>query len=198
MPVRSHVLVVEDDSTSQILIGKMILKVDRQAEVHFARSVDTAVELMKLQKFELVISDQRLIGSQTGLELYRICQSESSGTPFILISGSKVLDLGKGNEDPVFFQKPLPPFRFRVALQKLLFENIPELQRSSADVKEKVGRRKSGVKDWSILAIVGIVLLAGTASAIRFAVTAPSDNSRSHVSASPNSTIPTFRFSTVK
>ena len=178
-PARNSILIVEDDSTTQLLIGRMVQKVDRDAEVHFARNAKTAIDLIQLQTFDLVISDNRLNGNITGLELFDQCKEQPNPPQFILISGSKIANLPVGAEAPMYFQKPLPPFKFRNAMQRLLLKNRPHPEVSKRQSDENDSKVRPTPREWSIIAILGFAAIAIAFSAIRFVAAAP-EKSHSH------------------
>lgn len=179
VPNQNSILIVEDDSTTQILIGKMVHKVDRNAELHFARNVKTAMGLIQLQSFNLVISANRLNGSLTGLDLFAEYKAQPNPPQFILISGSKIANLPMGDNAPMYFQKPLPPFKFRSVVEKLLLKNRPEVTSTMSADDAHEQKFQPSRREWAILALIGLATIAIAFAAIRFVAAAP-EKSNSH------------------
>lgn len=122
--ITTHVLVVDDDLTLEPFLRLAILTSKPNAEITWLMDVEHAVSEMENKPFDLVIADQRLLGNQTGLDLWKYIKTSHQDTPFLLISRYKLRlkpPSGNTSEDlPPFMNKPLQPKRLIAIMNKLL------------------------------------------------------------------------------
>jgi CheY-like chemotaxis protein len=117
------VLIVEDDVMMQAQFMSLVRTLDYEVNIEKVTKAEDAKRLLEGENFEhydLIIADNFLEGSETGLDLWRYCRQHHPEVRFILTSGEQL----KGYIDrltPVI-EKPdfLPkPFSARQALQKI-------------------------------------------------------------------------------
>jgi CheY-like chemotaxis protein len=119
-------LVVEDDLLHSQLIQKMIKAFEPNAKLQIVSSAEEAYLKLKegSAKYSMIIADYKLVGEETGLDLWNKCQKEFTKVPFIMISALTLgifSDLLGGDKKlPPFLPKPFYPNDFKQLLQTLL------------------------------------------------------------------------------
>lgn len=112
-PIR--ILIVDDDTTSEILWRLIISKIDKCAQISWATSFNEAENKIKMIKesnlnYDLIITDIFLSGSNTGIDLWRKYNKHYGGK-MILVSAvdpDKLSQhMNEKKEKPIFFHKPL-------------------------------------------------------------------------------------------
>src|SRR3954464_15572543 len=89
-PLRSRVLIVDDDEETCRLIAELIA--DPERELHQAHTGDDAIERAKYEPFDLVISDINLNGPDSGLDVLKAFKRANPAGEVVLISGFGTLD----------------------------------------------------------------------------------------------------------
>ena len=87
-----HVLHVDDDS-GLLEVAKQILEIEGQFKVESELSVDEALERLRREEFDVIVSDYEM-PEKNGLEFLKEIRSNTNYVPFILFTG-------KGREDVV-------------------------------------------------------------------------------------------------
>lgn len=87
------ILVVEDDPSMTVLLGKAILDVFSDAEIQWATSLEQAVtqlirttDISQKNPYDLIITDIFLEGNGTGLDLWKVLSGTYPRVPFLVIS----------------------------------------------------------------------------------------------------------------
>jgi DNA-binding response OmpR family regulator len=103
------ILLVEDDTVWQLLIGQNLKKNAFHTDVHFATSAEQAERMMADEPdFDLVITDQYLDGYKTGLDLCHTLAHSASPVPCILLSSMESEDFYDYLKE--FHDLPAPKF----------------------------------------------------------------------------------------
>ncbi|MGA2767807.1 MAG: PAS domain S-box protein [Candidatus Bathyarchaeia archaeon] len=104
-----------DDEVGLLKISKQCLEMQESFQVHTASSVDEAMEKMKKQSFDVLVSDYQMPG-KNGLQFLQELRQKGDSTPFIIFTGRgreeiavKALNLGasqylskNGNPETVY------------------------------------------------------------------------------------------------
>ncbi|MBC7458691.1 MAG: response regulator [Bdellovibrionaceae bacterium] len=87
------ILVVEDDTSMTVLLGKAILDIFSDAEIQWAASLEQAVtqliqntDIGEKVPYDLIIADIFLEGNGTGLDLWKVLGGTYPNIPFLMIS----------------------------------------------------------------------------------------------------------------
>jgi CheY-like chemotaxis protein len=127
-----RILVVEDDPDWQQLIGMKIAKYDADALVKYVDSAVAAeLVLNKNVHYDLIVADQSLNGTETGLDLWNSCKKTHRHIPFMMVSAleeKEFLQLIENDNDyPLFLTKKqaLKQNQFEKMLNWYLGESIP-------------------------------------------------------------------------
>jgi len=123
----SRVLLVEDDLVMQTRFTRLIKSVSPDANVDRVATAEEAKDLLRRatsEEYDLVISDQFLEGTETGLDLWNYCKNKNSFAPFILTSGGEIEKyFNQFNEKvqlPTFLPKPFSNARAKAQIQDSL------------------------------------------------------------------------------
>jgi CheY-like chemotaxis protein len=122
------VLLVEDDPFMQKNLARLVQSIDKNIIVDRVATAEEAKDLVDhrddLNDYDLVISDQFLKGQATGLELWEHCQRKHPDMPFMLTSGTNLLESlshsKKIESCPPFLKKPFSNFQGRFVIKDLL------------------------------------------------------------------------------
>lgn len=87
------ILVVEDDKNMTVLLGRVLLDMNSDVEIHWASSLEQAVrqliqntDIEQKHPYDLVIADVFLEGNGTGLDFYKLIGETYPQVPFLIIS----------------------------------------------------------------------------------------------------------------
>ena len=87
------ILVVEDDKTMTVLLGRVLLDMNSDIEIHWAASLEQAVtqliqntDIERKLPYDLVIADIFLEGNGTGLDFFKVMGGTYPSIPFLVIS----------------------------------------------------------------------------------------------------------------
>lgn len=84
----SQVLVVEDETHWQFLIGETLKSKYKDVNLRFARSASFAKNILDRDgSFDLIVADYALEGDKTGLDLWKDFSVEYPDIPFVMLSG---------------------------------------------------------------------------------------------------------------
>jgi len=112
---RKHVLIVEDEPLWQAIIERSLRCIHPGVSVITASDAEKAIEQLESgTTFDLVISDQRLDGPRTGLDLWDHLLENKTVMPFILVSSA----------DREAFLSSIAPYRYREIPRYLVKTNI--------------------------------------------------------------------------
>ncbi|MBN2719744.1 MAG: diguanylate cyclase [Proteobacteria bacterium] len=117
----SRILVVDDDRFSREFC-RQILEEDGDLEVFEAQDVDSAMNIVRQGKIDLVISDMVMPG-KSGLDFMELLRLEAPGLKMILITGfgtvqNAVKAMKMGALD--YISKPLNPDEFKIVVRRAL------------------------------------------------------------------------------
>ena len=118
-----HVLLVEDDFSTQTLFRRMILKIDPQARVRCVSSAEAAYRILNestlngsASPYDLVLADLLLPGSN-GLVLWDLCRKKFPEVDFVFLSGASYEDWYQRIKSfpiwPQFLRKPISEEKLR-------------------------------------------------------------------------------------
>lgn len=114
-----RILVIEDDKNMTVLLGRALLDMNSDIEIHWAVSLEQAVkqliqntDIEQKQPYDLVIADIFLEGNGTGLDFFKLMNETYPQIPFLVISSlafDQVLDALEGGTDSgrlTYLRKP--------------------------------------------------------------------------------------------
>lgn len=88
-----RILVVEDDKSMTVLLGRALLEIDSDTEIHWAASLEQAfkqviqhTDISNRAPYDLVIADIFLEGNGTGLDFFKVMGETYPKLPFLVIS----------------------------------------------------------------------------------------------------------------
>jgi len=122
-PIRSEhnqqILLVDDD-TSILTALSMLLKIWGYS-VECAESSEQAIKLLDTLQFSLIISDYRLPGDKTGIDLIKLAQQVKE-TPALLLTGDIEPEKPQEGEQISYkiLHKPIKPATLRLLLRQIL------------------------------------------------------------------------------
>ncbi|MBC7419684.1 MAG: response regulator [Bdellovibrio sp.] len=128
------ILVVEDDRSMTVLLGKAILDVFSDAEIQWASSLEQAVtqliqntDISEKAPYDLIIADIFLEGNGTGLDLWKVLSGTYPNIPFMVISSiSKDQVLNAVSEEQkkslVYLKKPFLFAQCKQSIRNILLE----------------------------------------------------------------------------
>ncbi len=141
--MKTRLLIVDDDS----LVVEFLMEAlsPKEFELHSAHSAESALELMKTESFEIVLSDIRM-GEMDGIQLLTHIRERSPKTIVIMMTGfgtieTAVLAMKLGAFD--FIMKPMSPESVQVRVQKAV-ERL-KLNRQVVALKLDSARRYSDI-----------------------------------------------------
>ncbi len=126
------ILVVEDDTTMTVLLGKAILDVFSDAEIQWATSLEQAVtqliqntDIAEKIPYDLIIADIFLEGNGTGLDLWKVLSRTYPTIPFMVISSiSEEQVLSAVTEEQrralVYLKKPFQYIQCKDSIKNIL------------------------------------------------------------------------------
>jgi DNA-binding NtrC family response regulator len=128
------ILVVEDDTSMTVLLGKAILEVFSDAEIQWATSLEQAVtqliqntDIAEKIPYDLIIADIFLEGNGTGLDLWKVLSRTYPTIPFLVISSiseeqviSAVPEEQKSSL--VYMKKPFQFSQCKESIRNILFQ----------------------------------------------------------------------------
>ncbi|MBI3556962.1 MAG: hypothetical protein HY074_11920 [Deltaproteobacteria bacterium] len=106
-----RVLLLEDDAYTEVVLGRIFRRIHSSIEVTWIKSVAEAKAKLLCQQFDLIIADIYVEGTETGLDLWHLCERQHADLPFIFISGLPVHEffnaIGPASIAPPYLPKPL-------------------------------------------------------------------------------------------
>jgi len=143
---RATILLVDDEPN--VLKSLTRLFHSDSYTVLTASSGEEAVELVKREPIDAIISDLRMPG-MSGSEFLQIASEIEPGVPRLLLSGQRDLDLAIGavNEGKIsqYLEKPWDPQELRTILHQVIEKRFSDLQdqKLSKNISEQNARLKS-------------------------------------------------------
>ncbi|MGQ9609837.1 MAG: sigma-54-dependent transcriptional regulator [bacterium] len=169
----STILVVDDKASARKVLQEMLLR--NNYDVAEAEDEDSAIEYLKKNSVDLVLTDVKMKRHDSGIEVLRAVQRDHQGIPVILITAyatvpQAVEAMKEGAED--YIERPINNdallMKIQKALQKkhLIEENkfLREELHISGDFSDIIGKSK---KLQDVLTIVQKVAKSDTAVLIR-------------------------------
>lgn len=124
-----RILVIEDDKTMTVLLGRVLLDMNSDIEIHWASSLEQAVkqliqntDIEQSQPYDLVIADIFLEGNGTGLDFFKLMNETYPRIPFLVISSlafEQVLDALEGGTDGSQLSYLRKPFVYNQCKEKV-------------------------------------------------------------------------------
>jgi signal transduction histidine kinase len=134
-PIR--VLLIEDDPGDAELFRSLVLAEDEQIELQLTNRVSSAIELLKTETFDIVVTDLKLPDSE-GVETFMKIHAEFPHTPVVVLSGLSNQDIAidavhKGAQDYLIKglakgNSILRRIRYSIERQKLFTEVDKQLR----------------------------------------------------------------------
>ena len=116
-PIKSHEILVVDDSAEMREVMIEALRDDAGNFVMEARSAETALDIMKYFLFSAVITDVDMPG-MNGIEFAQIIKNKYPQTGIILVTGSHEPDIADTAHE-MGIERIIKPFAMSVLMQKL-------------------------------------------------------------------------------
>lgn len=129
------ILVVEDDKSMTVLLGKALLDTTGDAEIQWAASLEQAVnqliqstDIIQKAPYDLIIADIFLEGNGTGLDLFKVISRTYPKIPFLVISSLpyehvKEALAQEGKENLTYLQKPFLFAKCKEKIKEILAQN---------------------------------------------------------------------------
>ena len=118
------ILVIEDDLSMEVVLTSLIQGVDPSVEIVWASSAEEAWDLLRDEKFQLVVTDIFLEGKKTGMDFWQELEAANVRTPVIVMSSlseHQMLNTIDANDPaPVFLPKPLRTAESRAVIREML------------------------------------------------------------------------------
>jgi CheY-like chemotaxis protein len=121
------ILIVEDDRQMQRLFDRVLRAVDGRAIIDSVTTAEEAKDLLdhsELDHYELVLADQFLNGTETGLDLWNHCRKKHPFVEFVLTSGTDIdqylARFQNQNTAPIFMKKNQSPHLMQMKLSQAL------------------------------------------------------------------------------
>ena len=111
------VLIIDDEES--ILVATKRLVANWKCDIEIARNIDEASAICRNFVPDVIISDYRLQGSVTGIDVIKHLRSQiSQHIPAILVTGDTALDIHQLAQDNklMLLHKPLKPAKLRAAI----------------------------------------------------------------------------------
>jgi CheY-like chemotaxis protein len=123
---RKQILLVEDDPYSEMVITRILNRIEVPQDVTWVKSVPEAEAQLIQHQFDLIIADIFLEGERTGLDFWQSCSEKAPQTPFVVVSGLPIdkffLAIGREAIAPPYIPKPVDVAECRQLLQSFLGE----------------------------------------------------------------------------
>lgn len=124
-----RVLVIEDDKTMTVLLGRALLDMNSDIEIHWASSLEQAVkqliqntDIEQKKPYDMVIADIFLEGNGTGLDFFKLMGETFPQIPFLVISSlafDQVLDALEGKAEGAHLTYLRKPFLYHQCKEKI-------------------------------------------------------------------------------
>lgn len=163
MPLKAHLLIVDDDPNTLASLSRAFRLAGHEATV--CDNAARALDLLRAEKFDLILSDVVMPG-RTGLELLQDLKNAGVKTPIVLISGQANIEMAVqatklGALD--FLEKPLSTDKLLLTVENAL--KLSRLQDENRQLRDRLGKYEligSGVAITRLLAQVERVAASET------------------------------------
>lgn len=124
-----HVLLIEDDPMVQMINKEYVEKNKHFRIMNMVRSITDAKEIIKNEKFDLILLDDNLDG-HSGLEFMAQCRMEDIDTDFIMLTANNNIKKIEKSRNIGAFDYIIKPFTFERLQQSLIFfQRYKDLQK---------------------------------------------------------------------
>lgn len=117
----ARILIIEDEQAILNLLGRIVSYMGHEALI--APNGERALELLTTQEVDLIVSDLRMPGTPSGVELIRELRTRHPATPVIVISGYVSRDFMSNWPDlgvEEFLPKPFNMEAIRTTIERVL------------------------------------------------------------------------------
>jgi DNA-binding NtrC family response regulator len=140
LPRKAHLLLVDDDPNTLASLSRAFRLAGHEATV--CDNAARAVELLKTESFDLILSDVVMPG-KSGLELLEELKKNGVKTPIVLISGQANIEMAVratklGALD--FLEKPLTTDKLLVTVDNAL--RLTRLEQENRELKHRLGKHE--------------------------------------------------------
>jgi DNA-binding NtrC family response regulator len=140
LPRKAHLLLVDDDPNTLASLSRAFRLAGHEATV--CDNAARAVELLKTESFDLILSDVVMPG-KSGLELLEELKKNGVKTPIVLISGQANIEMAVratklGALD--FLEKPLTTDKLLVTVDNAL--RLTRLEEENRELKHRLGKHE--------------------------------------------------------
>lgn len=141
----STILFIDDDSMVRASFMRLLRNERARWSLHFAESVDEAIEVCQRESIDLIVSDYNMPG-KTGLELLQWVKSDAyyQNVPVVMLTGDTELDLKRRSLEAGavdLLSKPINKEDLLARLHSTLL--ISQFQRRLIDQNEQLEQRVS-------------------------------------------------------
>ena len=140
MPRKAHLLLVDDDPNTLASLSRAFRLAGHEATV--CDNAARAVELLRTESFDLILSDVVMAG-RSGLELLEDLKKAGVKTPIVLISGQANIEMAVkatklGALD--FLEKPLSTEKLLVTVENAL--RLSRLEDENRELRQRLGKHE--------------------------------------------------------
>ena len=140
MPRKAHLLLVDDDPATLASLSRAFRLAGHEATV--CDNVNRAVELLRAENFDLILSDVVMPG-KSGIELLDELKKAGLRTPVVLISGQANIEMAVkatrlGALD--FLEKPLSTDKLLVTVENAL--RLTRLEDENRELRQRLGKHE--------------------------------------------------------
>ena len=140
MPAKSHLLVIDDDASTLASLARAFRLAGHEATV--CASASRALDLVKAERFDLILSDVVMPG-RDGLGLLADFKAAGVSTPVVMISGQATIEMAVkatrlGAVD--FLEKPLSTEKLMVTVENVL--RMVRLEEENRELRRRLGKHE--------------------------------------------------------
>ena len=140
MAPKAHLLVIDDDANTLASLARAFRLAGHEATV--CDTAARALELIKAQRFDLILSDVVMPGKD-GLSLLEDLKAGGTTTPVVMISGQANVEMAVratrlGAVD--FLEKPLSTEKLLVTVENVL--RLVRLEEENRQLRQRVGKHE--------------------------------------------------------
>ena len=140
MSRKAHLLLIDDDPNTLASLSRAFRLAGHEATV--CDNADRAIELLKSQRFDLILSDV-VMPNKTGMELLEELKKSGLQTPIVLISGQANVEMAVkatrlGALD--FLEKPLSTDKLLLTVENAL--RLTRLESENRELRHRLGKHE--------------------------------------------------------
>ncbi|MGB2635554.1 MAG: sigma-54 dependent transcriptional regulator [Candidatus Acidiferrum sp.] len=140
MPRKAHLLLIDDDPNTLASLSRAFRLAGHEATV--CDNANRAVEILRSQRFDLILSDVVMPG-KTGMELLEELKKSGLQTPIVLISGQANIEMAVkatrlGALD--FLEKPLTTDKLLLTVENAL--KLSRLEDENRELRTRLGKHE--------------------------------------------------------